>query len=206
MDGFVVGHAYGEETREQKTWIEVICWNVSFSFFSHRSFLLESNRLQLLRDVITENKELVIAPTFTLVPQLFSLPIFFASLLLACQTIETSPIRYLFITSCFAAFIPQFLTFFLYIKPSSFYSKQWHSTDLNQRIAGWTKFHRSQTTTKSNGMLSKVHRWVEQIDHMLFLIRKTKCVLKFWSKKNPDRFNKGLFFWKSCIFSIAKWE
>lgn len=125
-------------------------------------FVQQSNRLQSLRGLIVENKELIIAPTFTLVPQLFSLPIFFASLLLACQTIETSSIRYLFIVSCFAAFIPQFLTFFLYVKPSTFYSKQWHSTYLSQRISNWTTFIRSTSTTRST-----LHRWAVIIFHQM---------------------------------------
>ena len=101
--------------------------------------------LHLLREVLSENKELVIGPAFTLVPQLFSLPLFAASLLLACQTIETSPIRYLFIFSIFATFVPHFTSFFLYISPSTFYTTEWRVTTLGQRITRWKEAHRTQS-------------------------------------------------------------
>ena len=102
------------------------------------------DHLHLLREVIRENKELVIGPAFTLVPQLFSLPLFFASLLLACHTIETSPIRYLFIASSSAVFIPQFLTFFLYITPSTLYSTEWQATGLKQWFTEPRKYFRAK--------------------------------------------------------------
>jgi hypothetical protein len=76
------------------------------------------SRFYLLYEVLNENKEIIIGPAFTLVPQLFSLPLFIASVLLVCQTLETNPIRYLLIMSYFTSFIPQLISFFLYISPS----------------------------------------------------------------------------------------
>ena len=100
--------------------------------------------LHLLREVLHENKELVIGPAFTLVPQLFSLPLFAASLLLACQTIETSPIRYLFIFSIFASFVPHLTSFFLYISPSTFYTTEWRATALGQRLTRMQEEHHTR--------------------------------------------------------------
>jgi hypothetical protein len=85
----------------------------------------------------------VIAPAFTLIPQIFSLPFFIASFLLRCQNIQGHHIRYLLITSYFTTFIPQLTSFFLYISPSSFYSKEWHTTIIGKWIYAFK--HRHQT-------------------------------------------------------------
>ncbi|UJR14502.1 hypothetical protein I4U23_001498 [Adineta vaga] len=110
-------------------------------------------RFELLREVLHENKELVIGPAVTLVPQLFSLPLFIASLTLVCQTIETSSIRYLLIISYFTSFIPQLSSFFLYISPSSLYSNEWHATDLSKRLTKITQFRRSTPSTNSGSII-----------------------------------------------------
>ena len=96
------------------------------------------NRLNVLRDVLSEHKEMIARPMITLIPSffsLFSLPIFIISLSLGCQNLETSRSRYLLITSYFISFIPQLSTFFLYILPSTFYSKEWQSTVTARRVA-----------------------------------------------------------------------
>jgi hypothetical protein len=92
----------------------------------------QPGRLRLLRNVLIENKELVIGPAFTLVPQLFSLPYFIASLVLQCQNLQGHRLRYLLTVSYFTGFIPQLMSFFLYIWPSSFYMKEWRETKLYQ--------------------------------------------------------------------------
>lgn len=89
--------------------------------------------LRLLRTVWTENKELVIAPAFTLIPQLFSLPFFIASSSLKCQNLHGTSVRYLLMISYFTIYIPQLITFLLYISPSSFYHGEWQNT----RISKW---------------------------------------------------------------------
>jgi hypothetical protein len=100
----------------------------------------QSSRMtfHLLITVLMENKELVIAPTFTLIPQLFSLPFFLASLIMKCQNFHDNNLRYLLIVSYFAKFVPQLTSFLLYISPSSFYSKQWKCST----ISSWMKFCR----------------------------------------------------------------
>jgi hypothetical protein len=68
-------------------------------------------RLHTLREVLRENKEFIIGPALTLIPQLFSLPLFIVSIAFICQEIETNPLRYLLIVSYLISFIPQFTTF-----------------------------------------------------------------------------------------------
>jgi hypothetical protein len=91
-------------------------------------------RIRFILSVLNENRELVIGPGLTLIPQLFSLPLFISSFTLDCQNIENSWVRYLLITLYWTSFTPQIISFFLYISPSSFYSDEWHKTKLRQRI------------------------------------------------------------------------
>jgi hypothetical protein len=106
----------------------------------------------LVCEVLSENKELVIGPSITLVPQLFSLPLFIVSFTLYCQNLETSWIRYLLISSYFASFIPQMISFMLYIFPSSFYSSEWHATKMSQLISDVFRFNRPvPTITTASG-------------------------------------------------------
>ena len=93
------------------------------------------SHFRLLKDVLIENKELVIGPAFTLVPQVFSLPFFIASFMLKCRNLHTNHLRYLLIASYFTAFIPPLTSFLLYISPSSFYSQEWQLTPISQWIS-----------------------------------------------------------------------
>ena len=97
---------------------------------------VRQTRLRFLTHVLVENKELVIGPAFTLLPQLFSLPYFIASLTLRCQNLQSSRFRYLLTVSYLANFVPQLMSFVLYIYPSSFYWQEWRATKIYQRIMG----------------------------------------------------------------------
>jgi hypothetical protein len=81
---------------------------------------------------LVENKELILGPGVTLIPQLFSLPLFIVSIAFACQDIEKSSLRYLLIISYLITFIPQLTSFFLYISTSSFYIQEWCLTNLSK--------------------------------------------------------------------------
>jgi hypothetical protein len=96
------------------------------------------HRLNLLRDVLNDNKEMISRPTITLIPSifsLFSLPLFITSFSLGCRSIENSPIRYALIVFYFLSFIPQITTFFLYVYPSSLFFNEWRLTKIGQWIA-----------------------------------------------------------------------
>jgi hypothetical protein len=95
------------------------------------------HRLYVLRDVISVNREIISRPTITLIPSifsLFSLPLFIISFSFGCRNIENHPIRYALIVFNFISFIPQIITYFLYVYPSSLYFNEWRSTKISQWI------------------------------------------------------------------------
>jgi hypothetical protein len=86
-------------------------------------------------DLWTKNKDLIMAPLATMVPQLFSLPQLIISFSLSCQEFKIGWQRYLLIISYFILYLPQVLSYKLYVSPSSFYKEEFHATKLNQRIS-----------------------------------------------------------------------
>ena len=90
------------------------------------------DRLRLIVDVLSENKEFVLGPAVTLVPQLFSLPLFISSFILDCRNLDDSWLRHFLIVSYWISFTPQWTSFFLYIVPSSLYSSEWRKADLHR--------------------------------------------------------------------------
>ena len=105
--------------------------------------------LCLLVDVLREKRELIIAPAITLIPQLFSLPLFISSLTLYCQHLETSSIRYFLIGSYLISFVPQLISFVLYVSPSTYYSREWRHTSVAQWIYRWFHWHRPVPSTST---------------------------------------------------------
>ncbi len=108
------------------------------------------HRLNLLFDVLSENKEKIARPAMTLVPSIFSLfsmPLFIVSFSLGCQNLENNPLRYLLITSYFLSFIPQMMTFFLYVYPSSLYWNEWCTTKIGNWISTSSQQRSLPTTT-----------------------------------------------------------
>jgi hypothetical protein len=71
-------------------------------------------RLRLIVDVLRENKEFIVGPAITLVPQLFSLPLFISSFVFDCQNLEDSWLRHFLIVSYWISFTPQWTSFFLF--------------------------------------------------------------------------------------------
>lgn len=92
------------------------------------------SRFRLVQVVLRENKELVIGPGITLVPQLFSLPLLVISFTSNCDSVENNKLRYVLITSYFVSFTPQLISFLLYVLPSSFYSNEWNATSIGKWI------------------------------------------------------------------------
>jgi len=78
------------------------------------------HRLYVLRDVISDNREIISRPTITLIPSifsLFSLPLFIISFSLGCRNIENHPTRYALIVS---------ISSHLFLKSSLFFSTYIH--------------------------------------------------------------------------------
>lgn len=95
------------------------------------------NRFHLLCDVVGDNKELVSRPAICLVPSIFSLfsfPLLVVSFSIGCQNVEMSSLRYSIISCYFMSFMPQILTYFLYVYPSSVYSNEWRQTIVGKWI------------------------------------------------------------------------
>jgi hypothetical protein len=102
------------------------------------------NRRDVLRDVLNENKEMLARPAITLLPSIFSLftlPLFVIGFSFECHNLENNSLRYLLISCYFITFIPQMVTFLLYIYPSSFYWKQWQTTTISKWIATFRHQH-----------------------------------------------------------------
>jgi hypothetical protein len=103
-------------------------------------------RSRLIVDVLSENKEFVLGPAITLVPQLFSLPLFIASFTFNCHNLEDSWLRYFLIMSYWVSFTPQWTSFYLYIVPSSLYSNEWRQTNIGRWISNLLHRHSSAPT------------------------------------------------------------
>ena len=87
--------------------------NTRDSSLADRSSLLKiRRRFHLIVDVLRENKEFIIGPAITLVPQLFSLPLFISSFLFNCQNLEESWLRHFLIVSYWISLTPQWTSFF----------------------------------------------------------------------------------------------
>ena len=122
----------------------------------HATVPVRQNRLHLLRTVLAENKELVIGPAFTLLPQLFSLPYFVASLMLQCSDLQRTGLRYLLMVSYFTAFIPPLTSFLLYISPSTFYSQEWQATSIGKWLMSFKQRRQEPTATmNTNGTVGQ---------------------------------------------------
>jgi hypothetical protein len=108
-------------------------------------------------DLWVENKDLIMAPLATMVPQLFSLPQLIISFSLSCQELKIGWQRYLLIISYFILYLPQVLSYKLYISSSSFYTEQFHATKLNKRISQLRAFVARKTTqnTLNNVQVNK---------------------------------------------------
>jgi hypothetical protein len=88
-------------------------------------------------DLLMKSKELILAPLVTMLPQLFSLPQFILSFSLACQEFNVNWQRYLLIISYFITYLPQVLSFKLYVSPSTLYKGEFYATKLNKKIKEW---------------------------------------------------------------------
>ena len=119
------------------------------------------NRRNVFRGVLREHSEMITRPAITLVPSifsLFSLPLLIVSFSLGCQNLENSPLRYLLITCNFITYIPQILTFCLYVYPSSFYCQEWQATTIRQRLTALRRSQRGGKFLKSYNCSQKAKR------------------------------------------------
>jgi hypothetical protein len=125
-------------------------WSFSIDSEVNRATLVSlRENIQLFCEVLRENKELVIGPGITLIPQIFLLPLFVVAFTLDCLNSESNRLRYLLIVSYFMSFTPQLISFFLYVLPSSFYSNEWHATTISGWINRFIFYRREPVSTES---------------------------------------------------------
>ena len=103
------------------------------------------SRFRVYLDLLKKYKELILPPSVTMLPQLFSLPQFILSFSFACQEFKLAWQRYLLIVAFFITYLPQVFLYKLYISPSTFYTEEFHATNLYKRISRWRALlHRRQ--------------------------------------------------------------
>jgi hypothetical protein len=105
------------------------------------------SRLGLIVDVLNKKKEFVVGPAITLVPQLFSLPLFISSFIFDCHNLEESWLRHFLIISYWISFTPQWTSFFLYIIPSTLYAREWRQTKIRRWM--YSLCHRPASVPKT---------------------------------------------------------
>ncbi len=88
------------------------------------------NRLISFYDVSKENKELIVGPAFTLIPQLFSFPYFIVSLIFLCQENWNKSLT----LSCNYLILHIIYSSFDNIYSSSFYTEEWKVTKISKWI------------------------------------------------------------------------
>jgi hypothetical protein len=91
-------------------------------------------RVRFIVSILQQNKEFVIGPAITLVPQLFLIPQLIVSMLFSCQNLDASPLRYLLLVAMWTTYLPPAVSFWLYIAPSSFFVEQWRLTKISKWI------------------------------------------------------------------------
>ena len=111
------------------------------------------HRLHLICHLFTNNKEIITRPMIALIPSIFSVLYFIGSFSLNCQNIHQNNMRYLMIVFYFISFIPQMITFLLYVYPSSLYFSEWRLTIFGQ----WTMSCRQSSSTKHTMIFSLRH-------------------------------------------------
>jgi hypothetical protein len=115
---------------------------------------------RIYMDLLMTKKELILAPLLTMLPQLSSLPQFILSFSLACQDFNVNWQRYLLIISYFIMYLPQVLSYVLYISPSKFYKNEFHRTKLYKKING-----RRKTFISKKNSQAVVNRIPNEITH-----------------------------------------
>jgi hypothetical protein len=93
-------------------------------------------RVQVIREQISAQKELFIPPMIIIAS---ALPQLIISFNLACTELHIPWQRYLLIVAYFLSYLPQILTFVLYIQPSTFYKSEFQLTRIGKLLKLQTK-------------------------------------------------------------------
>ncbi|CAF4354083.1 unnamed protein product, partial [Rotaria socialis] len=95
------------------------------------------SRWKIFQEQFKKKKEMFIPSMIHIIS---ALPHLIISFSLACNDLDTKWQRYMLIISYFAAYVPQCISFHLYVQPSKFFLREFHATKI------WKMLARSQTT------------------------------------------------------------
>jgi hypothetical protein len=87
----------------------------------------KKKRFQIFVEHVKRKKEIYV-PSIMII--LSALPQFIISFSLACTELDTKWVRYLLITAYFLSYIPQVLTFHLYVQSSTFFLTEFYLTNM----------------------------------------------------------------------------
>jgi hypothetical protein len=88
-------------------------------------------RLQVFREQISAQKELFIPPLIIIAS---ALPQLIISFYFACKELDIPWQRYILTVAYFLSYLPQTLTFLLYIQPSTFFKSEFHLTRIGKLL------------------------------------------------------------------------
>lgn len=116
--------------------INIVCTLIIITQIASRRSRIDRKKayLQIFREQTAKQKELFIPSLIIIVS---ALPQFIISFSFACTEMNSDWQRYALTTAYFVSYIPQILTFFLYIQPSTFYKSEFQLT----RISKFLKSH-----------------------------------------------------------------
>ncbi|CAF3774508.1 unnamed protein product [Rotaria socialis] len=95
------------------------------------------SRWKIFQEQFKKKKEMFIPSMIHIIS---ALPHLIISFSLACNDLDTKWQRYMLIISYFAAYVPQCLSFHLYVQPSKFFLREFHATKI------WKMLAQSRTT------------------------------------------------------------
>jgi hypothetical protein len=107
----------------------------------------KKTRLQVLREQLVKQKELFTPPLAIIVS---ALPQFIVSFSFACTELNVAWQRYILTIAYFMSYLPQILTYLLYIQPSTFYKSEFHLTSISKILNS----HLQQTKLKSRTIVT----------------------------------------------------
>ena len=108
--------------------------NVCISTSNMDNTVQTKGRWNFVRTVLGENVDLIFAPVITIVPQVFFLPFLILQSAMDCYGLDSDIIRYSYMLSAFALFLPQMFSFVLYVRFSSIYYEHFRKTTIGKKV------------------------------------------------------------------------
>ena len=113
--------------------VNVVCTITLVILLARNRANIETNKSlrQTIGEQIKRQKQIFIPPIITVIS---ALPHIIISFSLACTELDRAWQRHLLTTTYFLSFIPQILTFHLYVQPSTMFMKEFYSTYVGKTL------------------------------------------------------------------------